>query len=185
VWAQELVIDPFQKCREVFFSMPDDKSPYLKLIQGAAAGMIATVPMTFFMRSAWKRLPAQELYALPPRQITRNVLRPHRFFRLSPEKQTMLTLLMHFLFGAAAGSAYGMVEERIPLRESVKGPLAGLTVWAGSYLGWIPALGILPPATGHPWRRNAMMIVAHLIWGMVLGVLAGVTNSRKSYIKIQ
>jgi uncharacterized membrane protein YagU involved in acid resistance len=165
--------------------MPDDKSPYLKLMKGAAAGMIATVPMTLFMRSAWKRLPAQEQYALPPRQITRNVVRPRRFFRLSPEKQTILTLLLHFLFGAATGSVYGMVEEKIPLRESVKGPLAGLAVWTGSYLGWIPALGILPPATEHPWRRNVMMIVAHLIWGMVLGALAGLTSSRKTYIKIQ
>jgi uncharacterized membrane protein YagU involved in acid resistance len=165
--------------------MFDNKSPYLKIIQGAAAGLIATVPMTLFMRSAWKRLPAQEQYALPPREITRNVVRPYRFFRLRQEKQTFLTLLLHFLFGAAAGSAYGMVEEKIPLRESVKGPLAGLAVWTGSYLGWIPALGILPPATTHPWRRNAMMIVAHLIWGMVVGVLAGVTNSRKNYIKLQ
>ena len=165
--------------------MSDDKSPYLKLIQGAAAGLIATVPMTLFMRSAWKRLPVQEQYALPPREVTRNVLGPRRFFRLSAEKQTILTLLLHFLFGAAAGSAYGMMEEKIPLPESVKGPLTGLAVWTGSYLGWIPALGILPPATEHPWRRNAMMIVAHLIWGAVLGGLAGVTSSRKNYIKIQ
>jgi hypothetical protein len=69
--------------------MPDDKSPYLKLMQGAAAGMIATIPMTLFVRSAWKRLPAQEQYALPPRQVTRNVVRPHRFFRFSPERQTI------------------------------------------------------------------------------------------------
>lgn len=165
--------------------MPDDKSPYQKLIQGAAAGLVATVPMTLFMRSIWKRLPEQEQYALPPRQITRNVIRPRRFFRISPEKQTLLTLLLHFLFGAAAGSAYGLVEEKIPLRESVKGPLAGLVVWAGSYLGWIPAMGILPPATEHPWRRNAMMIAAHLIWGLVLGVIAGVTSSKKYYISIQ
>lgn len=162
-----------------------DKSPYLKLIQGAAAGLIATVPMTLFMRSAWKRLPAQERYALPPHQVTRNVIRPRRFFRLSPGEQTALTLLLHFLFGAATGSVYGLVEEKVPLREVVKGPLAGLVIWAGSYLGWIPAFGILPPATEHPWRRNAMMITAHLIWGMVLGVLAGITDSKRNYIKIQ
>ncbi len=165
--------------------MPYNKSPYLKLIQGAAAGLVATVPMTLFMRSAWKRLPAQEKYALPPRQVTRNVIRPRRFFRLSPEKQTALTLLFHFLFGAAAGSLYGTVEAKIPLQESLKGSLAGLIVWAGSYLGWIPAFEILPPATEHPWRQNLMMIAAHLIWGSVLGVLAGITNSKRRYIKIQ
>jgi uncharacterized membrane protein YagU involved in acid resistance len=165
--------------------MPYDKSPSLKLMQGAAAGLVATVPMTLFMRSAWKRLPAQEQYALPPREITRNLMRPGRFFRLSPEKQTILTLALHFLFGAAAGSVYGIVEEKVPLRESVKGLLTGLIIWTGSYLGWIPALGILPPATEHPWRRNAMMIAAHLVWGMAMGVLAGITNSKKTYITIK
>jgi putative membrane protein len=93
--------------------------------------------------------------------------------------------LFHFLFGAAAGSVYGMLEEKVPLGEVLKGSLAGLVVWAVSYLGWIPAFGILPPATEHPWRRNVMMITAHLIWGMVLGVLAGITNSKRIYIKIQ
>jgi uncharacterized membrane protein YagU involved in acid resistance len=165
--------------------MPYDKSPYLKLMQGSAAGLTATVPMTIFMHSAWKELPVQERYSLPLREVTRNVIRPLRFFRLSWEKRTMLTLLFHFLFGAAAGSVYGLVEEKLPLGEAVKGSLGGLVVWAVSYLGWIPAFGILPPATAHPWRRNVMMITAHLIWGMVLGVLAGITNSKKIYIKIQ
>ena len=163
------------------------KSPYSKLIQGAAAGLVATLPMTLFMRSAWKRLPAYEKYALPPRQITREVLTPRRFWKMGAEKQTALTLLFHFLFGAAVGSVYGVVEDRIPLQNAVKGPLAGLLVWASSYLGWIPAMGILPPATEHPWRRNVLMVVAHLIWGVTLGALAGAarTSSRKIYITIK
>lgn len=165
--------------------MTNMKSPFIKLVQGAGAGLVATLPMTLFMRSAWKRLPAGEQYALPPRQITREVIRPRRFWRMKPENQTALTLLLHFLFGAAAGSVYGLVEDKIPIRSTVKGPLAGMVVWSGSYLGWIPALGILPPATAHPWRRNILMIVAHLIWGVALGGLAGVTNSEKTYITIK
>ena len=30
-------------------------------------------------------------------------------------------------------------------------------------------MGILSPATRHPWRRNLLMIVAHVIWGVTLG----------------
>ena len=167
--------------------MYEMKSPFTKLIQGAAAGLIATLPMTLFMRSAWRRLPVTEKYALPPRQITRHVLRPRRVWRTNAERQTALTLLLHFLFGAAMGSVYGAVEEKIPLQNIVKGPLAGMLVWACSYLGWIPALGILPSATVHPRRRNVLMIVAHLIWGVTLGVVASTarTNSRKIYITIR
>jgi hypothetical protein len=45
----------------------------------------------------------------------------------------------------------------------------GVAIWAGSYLGWLPTVGILTPATRHPWRRNLLMIVAHVIWGVALG----------------
>lgn len=164
--------------------MSNMNSPYMKLIQGAGAGLVATLPMTLFMRSAWKHLPASEQYPLPPRQITKRVIGLRNFWRLSGDEQTGLTLLFHFLFGAAAGSVYGMVEEKIPVNPAIKGPLAGMAVWTGSYLGWVPALGILPPATEHPWRRNLMMIVAHLIWGMTLGALARVMDMEKTDITL-
>ena len=165
--------------------MPSPRSPYTKLIRGALAGLIATLPMTLFMRFAWKRLPADEQYALPPRQITRNFFGPWRFWRMSQEKQTVLTLMLHFLFGALTGSVYGMLEDKVPIQRSIKGPVAGMVVWAGSYLGWVPVLGVMPPATRHPWRRNVMMIVAHLIWGLTLGVFTSGMNSEKNYLTIK
>jgi uncharacterized membrane protein YagU involved in acid resistance len=55
------------------------------------------------------------------------------------------------------------------------GPLSGaafgLAVWAGSYLGLLPVLGILRPATEHPARRNALMIASHVVWGAVAGLV--------------
>jgi hypothetical protein len=32
-------------------------------------------------------------------------------------------------------------------------------------------LGILRPATEHPARRNALMIGAHVVWGVALGLI--------------
>ncbi len=59
----------------------------------------------------------------------------------------------------------------------------GLAVWAGSYLGWLPAAGILRPATEHPPRRVALMIAAHLVWGasagLALGALSGAGRGRE------
>jgi hypothetical protein len=54
----------------------------------------------------------------------------------------------------------------------LQGIACGLAVWTLSYLGWLPALGILRPATEHPPRRTALMIAAHAVCGLVLGVLA-------------
>src|SRR5690242_13597729 len=122
-----------------------------KMIQGAVAGLLATFPMTIFMLMAWKRLPDREKYPLPPRLITRNVVKqvgsPQK---LGNRNLTALTLLLHFLYGALTGSVYGTLEQWIPLRRSIKGSLYGVSVWSGSYLGWIPAFGILSPATKHP-----------------------------------
>jgi putative membrane protein len=162
--------------------LSQEKTPYAKIVQGAAAGLVATLPMTLFMISAWKRLPASEQYVLPPRQITRELIGSRRFRRLGEGNKTLITLLLHFLYGAAAGSGYGIVQENIPLSNSVKGPLAGMALWVGSYLGWLPAFGVLSPATQHPWRLNLLMIVAHLIWGLVLGTLAPVRSSKNTYI---
>jgi uncharacterized membrane protein YagU involved in acid resistance len=64
---------------------------------------------------------------------------------------------------------YALFEDRIPMHSSRKGGLAGLLLWTVSYLGWLPVAGLLTPATGHPWRHNLLMIVAHVIWGVTLG----------------
>jgi uncharacterized membrane protein YagU involved in acid resistance len=171
---------------QTFHSMTDTDSPFKKMLQGAAAGLMATLPMTIFMQAAWLQLPAREMHPLPPRQITWKLLKQlgvHR--RVSQPSQIVLTWLLHFLFGAMAGSLYGIMEERFRARNSVKGSLAGMVVWTGSYLGWIPVFGIMPPATKHPWRMNLLMIVAHLIWGLSLGVLAKKLNSKKQYIDLE
>ncbi len=154
-------------------------SPAEKVMRGAAAGLLATVPMTVFMRAAWRLLPRREQYPLPPRLITRKVVNEKE-----PERLTVLTYLFHFLFGAAAGAFYAVIEDKVHLRSSAKGILMGLAVWTGSYLGWIPLMGILPPATKHPLRRNVLMIAAHVIWGFALGRLTRNLNPHRRYIDI-
>lgn len=53
----------------------------------------------------------------------------------------------------------------------VKGVVYGLGVWAVSYLGWLPALRLMPKATHDRSERNAIMIAAHLVWGYALSRL--------------
>lgn len=165
--------------------MRNTYTPIHKMLRGAFAGMLATLPMTIFMLAFWLRMPARELHPLPPRQITHRLLREAGLHRhISQPNQSLLTWILHFLFGAAAGALYGVLDEKIPGRAPVKGLLAGTALWSGSYLGWIPLLGILPPATRHPWRMNVLMIVAHFIWGITLGMFNKMWSARKRYIEI-
>jgi uncharacterized membrane protein YagU involved in acid resistance len=144
--------------------------PFRKLLQGAAAGFFATAPMSISMLLGWTLLPRREKYALPPRLITEEVAERTGIEQKRGEDELVgLTILSHFGYGALSGSIYALFEQRVRIHSSLKGALAGLAIWIGSYLGWLPAAGILRPATRHPWRRNLLMILAHLVWGVTLG----------------
>ena len=68
----------------------------------------------------------------------------------------------HFAYGALCGA---LLAAATPRPGKVTGAAAGTAVWLTSYMGWIPALNLLKPATEHPARRNALMIGVHLVWG--------------------
>ncbi len=96
---------------------------------------------------------------------------------MTENKMVGLTIFSHFGYGALCGALYAMLQESLRMHSSLKGGLAGLALWVGSYLGWLPAMGILSSAVRHPWRRNLLMIVAHLIWGVTLGEVTRKLNT--------
>ena len=98
---------------------------------------------------------------------------------MTENKMVGLTIFSHFGYGAAFGALYAMLEERLHMHASLKGATAGLGLWMGSYLGWLPALGILRSATRHPWRRNLLMILARLVWGVTLGEVVRKLDSNR------
>jgi len=143
-----------------------------RLVKGALAGCIATGPMTVAMLLMHRFLPGEQQYALPPMLITRRLTGGKGpFARLGTHEHKGLTFLTHFGFGTAFGAAYALVPRGGPLPAPLRGILFALCIWTGSYLGWIPAANILPPATRHPAGRNVLMIAAHIVWGALLGIL--------------
>jgi len=149
-----------------------------KILRGALAGFFATAPMSLSMVAGWRLLPRREKYHLPPRLITEEITQRVGVRQRIPEEGLIaLTTFSHFVYGAVFGASYALFEQKIPLYASLKGALAGLALWTGSYLGWLPAVGILTPATQHPWRRNLLMIVAHVIWGVTLSEILRKLNA--------
>ena len=80
----------------------------------------------------------------------------------------------HLAFGAAGGSAFGAVWSA--LRPPVPAALAGIgwgtAIFVISYLGWAPALRLTPPAAADDRERPIVMVAAHWLYGLVLGLLA-------------
>ena len=124
------------------------------------AGLLAAAPMTAAMVALHRRLPRAQQYALPPGRIVS---------RATGRRHENLTLAAHLAFAATAGAAYGLTPKT--RRPILDGAAFGAVVWAVSYLGWLPATGLLP-ARSEPPRRHALMLAAHLVWGACLGLLA-------------
>ena len=137
-----------------------------RILLGALAGLAATAPMTLAMKLMHEQLPPEEKYPLPPRQVTEGLAEAAGVNEhLDEEEREAATWVSHFAFGAASGALYGALSGRVGRHAALAGAGFGVAVWAGSYLGWLPAAGLIAPATEHPPRRNALMIAAHVVWG--------------------
>ncbi|WP_445158548.1 hypothetical protein [Halomonas sp. E14] len=136
-----------------------------RYLAGAIGGLLATVPMTLAMEALYRRLPREERYPLPPREITEDMLHKAGLDdALDDKRQGELSLLSHFGYGAITGALYPVVCEKVE-HPLIYGSGYGVLVWAASYFGWIPALHILAPPNRHPAQRRRLMITAHLVWG--------------------
>lgn len=131
------------------------------IVSGGLAGAFATLPMTAAMRRLHDRLPPDEQHPLPPRELVEAAgswLPPSFTGRDA-------TMVAHFGYGALAGVLFAGVFRGRSLPAGIG---FGLAVWGASYLGWIPAAGLLKPATRHATRRTALMLAVHAVWGAAL-----------------
>lgn len=147
---------------------------------GALAGLIASIPMAGVMMGLNRVLPHskrswyQRFTALPPKQITMRMGRRAGVGSLiRPGKAwDAATWAGHLGYGAAAASLYPITTRPLPLPGVIRGMIFALGVWSFSYMGWLPATHILPPAAHQPLRRTLIMISSHLVWGALIGLLA-------------
>ena len=150
---------------------PDPAKPDLieDAARGFAAGALATVGMSAVMFAARR---AGLLGRMPPERITSHVLDRFRISR-SRESQDLLAAILHIGFGGAAGAVFGVARRRVPVPGPgvLQGVVFGTAVWAVSYLGWVPALGIMPPPSRDRPGRPETMVAAHWLYGALLALL--------------
>jgi hypothetical protein len=138
---------------------------------GVVEGLLATVAMSAVMLAAER---AGLMGKQPPEKIVEHGL--HRGLNVEAGEATenRLAVLGHAAFGAGAGALYAILHSAVRRRPTIATGLAyGLGVWAVSYKGWVPALGIMPPPKRDRPGRPAAMIAAHVVYGATLGVRLG------------
>ena len=151
------------------------------LLAGAAAGAVATVPMTMVMETLHVRLPGEVPRPLPPREIAEGLAVKFGMNRtLSEREMQNLTLALHVGYATLTGALFSMVAPRRTMpRIAAAGAMFGLGVWATSYLGWLPMFGVRQPIHYDPLPRTGLMIAAHLAWGTVAALVFAAVASRK------
>jgi len=142
-----------------------------RALRGAAEGVIATAAMTAVFGAA------QGLNALhkpPPEQIVEAAAAKTDATPPPPPAKGIVVWLAHFGFGAAMGALFRLLR---PKARALEGVAFGVALWGVSYQGLLPAARLFPPASRDDTHRQTVNVLAHVVYGLVLGVQAG-TRSR-------
>jgi hypothetical protein len=135
-----------------------------RLAVGAAAGTAATVAMTGWMLAGQVISRHGEQ---PPKRLVRSVGQRagRRPCKLGPAT-VLVSGVADLGFGASCGALFVGIAGR---PSATRGILFALAVWATSYAGWIPALGLMPPPHRDQPGRAWTVMTAHIVYGAVLG----------------
>jgi hypothetical protein len=140
-----------------------------EVLVGGLGGAAGTLLMSLCMLLA-RRLGA--MGSQPPELITAAAMSSAGLPR-DRETQDALSVAAHFAFGIAGGSAFALIAPRfrLPLPLPVQGAIYATGIWAVSYAGIVPALGIMPPPDRDRPDRPLIMVLVHWIYGAVLGAV--------------
>lgn len=149
------------------------------LTDGVLGGSLATAAMSLVMQAAHK---AGLMDRHPPEEIAEAALEAAGETAHTEETKDALALAMHFAFGAGAGALFALLHRRLrlPIPAALHGIIFGSLVWAVSYKGWVPGLGIMPPPERDQPGRPQTMVLAHWVYGAILGLIVGREDPAKS-----
>ena len=149
------------------------------IVTGALAGAAATFLMSPLMdprvtRAVARAVPGvTPLEEFPPRRVVQAAEEHATGAEPLPDNaEDAATWTAHLGFGMAMGALYGLVARPASTAGSAAtGVVFGSTVWAVSYLGWLPAFGVSTgTASGHPGKL-AFPFAAHVVFGAATGIL--------------
>jgi glycine/D-amino acid oxidase-like deaminating enzyme/nitrite reductase/ring-hydroxylating ferredoxin subunit len=144
------------------------RRPVRAVMRGGAGGAVATAAMSGALVMQRK---LGLLGEHPPRKIVRGLRWRLGWLGTSRRRENAATVAAHWGFGVASGALFGLLHGRRRgfAASTLVGAGFGLAVWAASYYGWVPALGLMrPPHRDRPMRPTSMA-AAHLLFGSVLG----------------
>lgn len=141
------------------------------LIRGAAAGAAGTAVMTVMRTQVAPRvMPAETMPEefTPKKAVQWAEQRLGEPNALSEAQEEKAAMAAHFGYGSGAGAAYALLRESVlrKLPPPLAGMLFGAGLWAISFEGWMPALGVQEATTEKPPRKWPAPVMMHLLYGV-------------------
>lgn len=145
-------------------------------VSGALSGVAATGAMSMLM-AAWRWSLGGGPFG--PTVVTDRTLAPAGVLPDTAPARATVRMAAHVAFGSGVGALYAVatptVLRAVPGVRAVPAPARGaaygLGVWGVTYGSALPALLRLPPPSRDRRGRQPRLVVAHLVYGAVLGAL--------------
>lgn len=169
------------------FAAMHRQSPIEDLLNGLAAGLVASAAQTLFFKLSGRIAPSppqpppelpepQQSHESATQTVARRVVEDLAQRRPLENKEAAGELV-HYAFGSGWGGMYGLYQGVCTPRSLVaSGALFGLTVWAASDNLLLPAFKLSEWPKVYPLATHAYAVAAHIIYGVTVAtVYTGVT----------
>jgi hypothetical protein len=71
---------------------------------------------------------------------------------------------LSFGYGSTGAAIYTAVRSQPQIL--VDGAALGAAIWAAGYMGWLPAMGLMPPVTHHKPKQVISSLMQHMLYGV-------------------
>jgi hypothetical protein len=138
-------------------------------IRGALAGVAGTAVMTMMMRKVAPKVIPEEMRPdefIPKKPVEWAEEQLGHPNALTEDQEMKVAMGAHFTYGSSNGALYGLLRSQMDgLPAPLMGAIFGVGLWAVSFEGWMPALGIMEAPTEKSPKKVPMPIMAHILYG--------------------
>jgi putative membrane protein len=134
------------------------------LVKGLLAGLVAGLVATAAKSIAEKLYPPRTHGEPEPPDVLAEKIAGHE---LHGGTKVAASETIHWVFGAAAGAAYGAIAEYYPAATAKEGASFGLALMTLTHETALPAMGLSAPAEEQTTREHTSEAASHVLYGVV------------------
>lgn len=86
---------------------------------------------------------------------------------LTGNRHHILSTGIHYAIGIGPATAYGIMQDKLPLSGAARGALYGLTLFLAQDEAANALTGLSAKPQEYPWQDHARGLIAHLVYGIV------------------